>query len=64
VLGFEGRQKRYVTAMLGNALRATAVKRKAKLKANTNSVIQPVRDYLFGVIGRTGGEILSASRVP
>jgi hypothetical protein len=58
VLDFEGRQKRYVTAMLGNALRATAVKRKNELRESTTQLIQPVREYLFGVIAKTDTEIL------
>lgn len=60
VLGFEGRQKQYTTAMLGNALRATAVKHRDELRFKTNAVIQPVREYLFGVIANTDGELLSA----
>lgn len=64
VLKFEGWQKQYTTAMLGNALRATAVKHRDELRLKTNAVIQPVREYLFGVIGKTDGELLGISRSP
>jgi hypothetical protein len=62
ILKFEGKQKQYHTAMLGNALRATAAEHQSELRAKTNAVIEPVREYLFGVIGRTDREILGASR--
>jgi hypothetical protein len=62
VLKFEGKQKQYQTAMLGNALRATALEHKNELRVKTTAVIEPVREYLFGVIGRSDREILDASR--
>lgn len=62
VFAFEGQQKHYTTAMLGNALRKTATQYRSQLRQETQGVIQPMREYLFNVISKTDDEILGAAR--
>jgi hypothetical protein len=62
VLGFEGRQEQYYTAMLGNALRESAKRYSSELRKGSEEVLQPMREYLFMVISLKDDEILSAAR--
>jgi hypothetical protein len=63
ILSLDGKQKTYTTPTLGNALRQVAAEDRNKLRAETESVIKPVREYLFGVISLADSQILGASRV-
>jgi hypothetical protein len=62
VLAFDGKEKHYTTAMLGNALRKSATQYRSELRKETEEVIQPMREYLFDVISKTDDEILGAAR--
>ena len=63
ILALEGKQKTYTTPALGNALRQVATKERNKLRAETESVIVPVREYLFSVISLADTQIVGASRL-
>jgi hypothetical protein len=61
VLSLNAQQNVYTTAMLGNALRATAVKHSEHLETETNQIIQPVREFLFEIIAKADTEILKVA---
>jgi hypothetical protein len=61
ILGFEGKEKNYTSAMLGNALRTTAARHKDELITETTKAIGPVKEFLFGVIAKSNEQILNAS---
>jgi hypothetical protein len=61
VLSLYERKNEYTTAMLGNALRRTAVKHSEQLETSTNQIIQPVREFLFEIIGKADKEILKVT---
>lgn len=63
VLGFEGKESNYTSAMLGNALRTTAAQHKEALFSETTEAIRPVREFLFAVIAKTNKQILHVNRV-
>jgi hypothetical protein len=63
ILSLEGQKKTYLTPVLGNALRRVATEEHNKLRAETESAIAPVRDYLFNVISLSDEQILDLSRV-
>ena len=62
ILAFEGKQTNYTSAMLGNALRSTAVQYKEQLAKQTSAIIAPVREFLFDIIAKSNSQILDASR--
>lgn len=62
IIHLEGTQKTYTTPVLGNALRRVANTHKRDLKNQSESVIAPVREYLFGVIALPDAQIIRASR--
>jgi hypothetical protein len=62
ILALEGKQKTYTTPILGNALRQAATEDRNQLQAKTETVIAPVREYLFGVISLGEDQILGVSR--
>lgn len=61
VFEFEGKENDYTSAMLGNALRTTAEQHKDKLFTETTKAIDPVKEFLFGVIAKSNKQILHAS---
>jgi hypothetical protein len=61
VLAFHEQKNQYTTAMLGNALRTTAAKHSEQLETETNQIIQPVREFLFDIIGKADREILTVT---
>ena len=63
ILSLKGRKERYQTPDLGNALRASASKAAEQLRSDSEKVLEPVRQYLFGVIAMKDDEIVNASRV-
>lgn len=63
ILALDGTQKIYTTPTLGNVLRQAAAEHSDELRAKTEHIIEPVREYLFNVISLADVEILSASRV-
>jgi len=62
VLSLTGHQDTYTSATLGNALRRTALKHKGRFQQESNESIEPVRQFLFGVISKSNQEILMESR--
>jgi hypothetical protein len=62
VLAFEGKEGKYTSAMLGNALRTTAAKLKEQFMSQTSTTISPVRELLFDIIARSNKQILQVNR--
>lgn len=63
VFSFEGKEREYTSADLGNVLRTTAVIHKEELVEKSTTIIRPTREVLFDVIAKTDREILRASRI-
>jgi hypothetical protein len=64
VLALEKVKDRYTTALLGNALRATAEKHSAEFEASTSKIMEPIREFLFQVVGKRDREILTEGIAP
>lgn len=64
VLSFENRREGYTSAMLGNALRASAARSRAELERKTNRIMEPVREFLLRVVSMDDAEILTQGLVP
>jgi hypothetical protein len=62
VISFKDKIELYTTAMLGNALRYTARQSSEELQKGSNKIIQPIREFLFNIIGKSDKEILRVSR--
>jgi hypothetical protein len=62
IISLEGMQKTYTTPVLGNALRRVADIHRRDIKIQSESVIAPVREYLFNVIALPDAKIIRASR--
>jgi len=62
ILSLEGKQKDYMTPILGNALRQAAATHSVSLQTESEAIIGPVREYLFKVISLPDSELISASR--
>lgn len=60
ILDLKGKQATYQTADLGNALREAAMQGAKQLKTESDSVLNPVRTYLFGLIEMRNDVIVSA----
>jgi len=63
ILKLKGKQATYQTADLGNAFRAQALKSTSDLRAQSEIIIAPVRNYLLSVIALPDSEIINASRI-
>ena len=59
ILAFTEKQESYNSAMLGNALRSTAFKYKSSLRKSIIQVMQPIRDLLHEVVGKSDRELLA-----
>jgi hypothetical protein len=64
VLALEKVKDGYTTAILGNALRATAAKHSAEFEAITSKIMEPIREFLIRVVGKTDSEILTEGIAP
>jgi ABC-type transporter MlaC component len=62
IIRLDGMQKTYTTPVLGNALRRVADSHRRDIKVQSESVIAPVREYLFKVIALPDAQIIRASR--
>lgn len=62
IIHLKGMQRTYTTPVLGNALRRVADVYRKDIKARSESVIDPVREYLFNVIALPDTQIIRASR--
>lgn len=62
ILSLKGQKDRFQTPDLGNALRESANKSAERLRSESERILEPVRQYLFGVIAMSDDEIVSASR--
>jgi hypothetical protein len=58
VLSFEDKENVYTSAMLGNALRATAFEYSSRFKANVDQIMHPVKNFLFEAVVKSDKEIL------
>lgn len=62
ILHLDSHRDKYTSAMLGNALRNTSSKYQIAFKKQTNSAIEPVRDFLFEIISKSNNDILRVRR--
>jgi hypothetical protein len=62
ILPFDKQEGGYRSALLGNALRKTAVKCKSDFREKTLSKSKPLREFLFNVIRKSDGEILNRKK--
>jgi len=62
ILSLKGKQASYQTPDLGNALRAAAATGAGQFKAESDRLLEPVRQYLFGLIARKDDELVNARR--
>ena len=64
VQSFDGKEKSYSSAKLGNLLRSTAEDCRKQLIKRSARCIAPVRDYLEKIIERPDSEIMQQTSVP
>jgi predicted signal transduction protein with EAL and GGDEF domain len=58
VMDLEGKKDIYTSAMLGNALRATASDHRVSLETTTNKILEPIRRCLFDVVSTSDWKIV------
>ncbi len=59
ILSFEEKKKGYQSAMLGDALRASAKMSEEQLEEGITRLMKPLRDFLLDVISKPDAEILT-----
>jgi hypothetical protein len=63
ILDLGDKKATYQTAHLGNAFRAQALRSASTLKARSENVIAPIRDFLLSVIALPNDTIVKTSQV-
>lgn len=62
ILRLKGRQSTFQTPQLGNELRAAAATGAAKLRADSDHYLDPLRSYLFSLITLTDEQLVNSAR--
>ena len=63
ILPLQSQRASYTTAVLGSALRDAASFHAKELRRRSEEVIQPMHEYLFGVLKRSDRDIVRLSHV-